>query len=98
MNAINFPLLTTRKVAFFSTHDAAWMEDIEYNQGKQHRDRIQAVLIRLVIGNIALEPLRIFTETKDDSHLCTTLAPGYMRESSSATYRNKHQYDVHGIQ
>lgn len=88
MEAISFPLLSTRKVAFFPSHNTTWVVDIEYNKGKQHRDGIEAVLICLVIGNVALEALRIFTKTKDDSHLCTTLVPGYMRESSCVTYRN----------
>ena len=69
MNALDFSLLATRKVTFGPRHDATWMEDIEYEKGTEHWSRVEAVLIRLMGGNGALEPLGVFAETEDNSHL-----------------------------
>jgi len=33
MNTLYFSLFATRKITFFPGHDAAWMEEIEYDKG-----------------------------------------------------------------
>jgi len=45
------------------------MRKIKDPQGKQHRQRVQTVLERLVVGDSAVETLCVLADSKDDSDL-----------------------------
>jgi hypothetical protein len=75
VNAPYFSLLATWKITFFSRHDATWMDGIEYDEATQHWDRVQTVLVCLVGRNVALEPLGVFAETENNSHLPENVRP-----------------------
>jgi hypothetical protein len=40
MNALHLSLFATGKITFFPWHDATWMEDIEYDEGDEHWERV----------------------------------------------------------
>lgn len=69
-----FPLLSARKIALFTGHDLSWMDNIEQNQSDEHRERVQAVLVRLVARNRAFETLGVFGNAEQNSQLNLLLA------------------------
>lgn len=43
--------LAAREIAFLARHDSAWVVDVEESESSQHGERVEAVLIRFVVGD-----------------------------------------------
>lgn len=48
-------LLTTREIACLPRHDFAWVVDVEEDESDKHGERVEAVLIRFLVGDSAIE-------------------------------------------
>jgi hypothetical protein len=57
MNAVCLSIFSTGNIAVFSRHEATWMNHIEYDESNKHWKGIDAVLIRFMVWDIALQPL-----------------------------------------
>lgn len=63
------PLSATREVTLFARHDPAWMNGVVDDQSDQHRHRIENILIRFMVGDTAVETLRVFDQAENNSDL-----------------------------
>lgn len=61
--------LAAREVAFFARHDSAWVVDVEESERNQHGERVEAVLIRFVVGDCAIEAVGVLDQSEDDTEL-----------------------------
>lgn len=61
--------LAAREIAFLARHDFAWVVDVEEDESDQHGDRVEAVLVRFVVGDGAIETVRILDQSEDDTNL-----------------------------
>lgn len=61
--------LAAREIAFLPRHDFTWVVDVEEDESNQHGERVEAVLIRFVIGDRAVDAVRILDQSEDDTNL-----------------------------
>lgn len=54
---VSLALLATREVALFTGHNPAWMDNIKDDQGNQHGQSVEDVLINLVVWYRAVQTL-----------------------------------------
>lgn len=66
-HALPFP--PAGKIALFPRHDSARMDEIKKREGDQHGQRVEAVLICFMIGNVRVETVRVFDQAENDPNL-----------------------------
>lgn len=69
---LSFP--PARKLALFTGHDLSWMYNIEQDQSYEHRQRVQTVLVCLMVGNGACKTIGVLSNTEQDAELSVLLA------------------------
>ena len=62
-----FALAARREIALGAGHEAAGVEGVEEEEGEQHGEGVERVLIGLVQGDGRLEALRVLDEAEDDA-------------------------------
>lgn len=68
-DVVLFPLLSRRHISLPPSHDSAWVDDVQTHERQQHRQRIEAVLIDLVLRQPAGEAGGILDQAENDSYL-----------------------------
>lgn len=62
-----FALAARREIALGAGHEAARVEGVEEEEGKQHGEGVERVLVRFVQGDGSLEALGVLDEAEDDA-------------------------------
>src|SRR3569833_109098 len=104
----------TGHVGLLPGHDATRVHKVEENDGDQHGQRVQAVLVGLLVGDRAGQALRVLDDTEDDTQLSRvsysvpnfSSSPGRLfsrgrREGvfmGQYTYSDEGQHDEQGVQ
>jgi hypothetical protein len=64
-----FALLAAGEIRLFTGHDTAWVDDVQYDKGEEHRGRVKDVLVGFMSGNGRVEALGVFNEAENDTDL-----------------------------
>lgn len=62
-------LLSTWEVSIFTRHDPPGVNQIEEDERNKHRERVEAILKSLVVGNAAVDPTRILNQPENNTNL-----------------------------